>query len=120
MRATLSWVLMLGVLAFVASPVAAETLEVRLLSLTPSSVSRGDIVTIVIQTTPQAECGGSITASGSGIEVGAGVTLPSATAFSGRAGWRFETAPVPAYYTITISCSLGDQKGQLITRFSAS
>lgn len=111
----------LGLLALCVSPCAADSLVVRLVSIDPPSVSRGDVVTITIETAAEAVCGGSLKLSGSKIDPSAGsFTLPSYPAFFGKWVVRFRTAPFPAYYTVTVNCSLGDQKGQLSTHFSAS
>jgi hypothetical protein len=120
MRVTGAVASILGLLALWVSPCEAESLEVRLVSIDPPSVSRGDVVAITIETTPYAVCGASVAASGSKLEPGASITLPSYPAFFGRWVAKFRTAPVPAYYTVTVNCALGDQKGQLITHFSAS
>ena len=120
MGVSASGVLILGLLALLAPAVASESLDVRLVSLDPPSVSRGDVVTIVIETTPDAVCGGTVVASARQIEVGASVTLPSYPAFFGRWAGRFRTALVSAYYTITVTCALGDRKGQLVAHVSAS
>lgn len=129
----MSLVLLLGLLVLFASPASAGGLEVRLVCLPiPSRECSPEMAPelvlfrylsrdfILVETTPGAECEGSVSASRVGYESGS-AQLPKTTASSkGRAGWLFFAPRAAGFYTIAITCALGEQNGRLVTSFSVS
>lgn len=134
LRVPVSLVVLFGMVVLFVSPVSAGGLEVRLVCLPiPSRECSTGMAPelsvlfrylsrhfIIVETTPGAECEGSINASRVGYESGSAQLSKTTASSEGRAGWLLFGAGAAGFYTIAITCTLGEQSGRLVTSFSVS
>ena len=113
------WLVVETIVLFVA-PVMAQALEVRLVSILPLREGRGNdpgLYVVTVETTPGAECAGLVSASRVGYQSGSAQLRKLTASSAGRAGWLF-FAPAAGFYTIAITCTVGELQGRLVTSFS--